>query len=158
MLHPIHSSADVFPFCGSSSASLLTTLRCKTWPKLNGASSWPEKQKNSIKDKCLNIGGIVPICSALAADSLGRTWPPPIDTTQGESHIKNVRWYLHDYPSFINDQLNDDRVSISFAAWLVFKPNSPFSAKTRVPFHLLTAACPHSFLLHCNQRYSPNRG
>jgi ubiquitin-protein ligase len=83
--------------------------------------------ENRNKDKCPNIGDILPLLCISSRFS----WPDVAAAYQEESHIRNVRWYLHDHPSLasVNPNKMDNRVSITFSATAVSRRMACFQAK-----------------------------
>ena len=74
-----------------------------------------------------NIGDILPL--QLLCISSRFSWPDVAAAYREESHIRNVRWYLHDHPSLANVNPRDNRVSITISATAVSRRMACFQAK-----------------------------
>ena len=119
---------------------------------------WTEfmaSRENRNKDKCPNIGDILP----LLCISTRFSWPDVAAAYQEESHVRNVRWYLHDHPSLVNIRPDDNRVSITFAATAVSRRMACFQAKFSIlgksqsPFSFADGSVPAPLLAAIKDTY-----
>jgi ubiquitin-protein ligase len=118
-------------------------------------SSFMASSTNRHKDKCPNIGDILP----LLCISSRYSWQDVAAAYQEESHKRNVRWYLHDHPHLATAHPNDDRILVTFAATAVSRRMACFQArftslgKAQLPFSFADGSVPAPLLAAIKQTY-----
>ncbi len=153
------AASDVF-ICGYFSLLRLLVRLAADHPEVQqiAEKDWAEfmaSKENRNKDKCPNIGDILP----LLCISMRFSWPDVAAAYQEESHTRNVRWYLQEHPSLASVLPNDNRVSITFAATAVSRRMACFQAKFSIlgksqsPFSFADGSVPAPLLAAIKDTY-----